>query len=344
MLFSEQEKNSLLQDFPRTKKLSYKIPYKKVSNYDLVFAIPEGINAYIWFTNYNSKDVCIVIELINNQIGQIYIKPACFHFHLCYGTLLYGTLFKCKGHTHFSLEDILFYKGKDASSWKLMEKINIYHHLFQHDINSIAYNKSFLIIGLPVICSTEEECRSKCKSLPYKVRYLEYRFLNNISSNTIYYEEYDIKPQKTYSNLNTNINTYTNTNSKTFIQSKNHKKQDVVFQVRPDLQNDIYHLYINNGTKFHSIAYIPDYTTSVKMNKLFRKIKENDNLDTLEESDDEEEFQNDKIDKFVYLDKFYNMVCYYSYKFKKWVPDRIAPSHMRIIEEEQLHYIEKNKY
>ena len=76
MIFSTQEKNSLLQDLPRIKKLSYKIPYKKVSNYDLVFAIPEGINAYIWFTNYNSKDVCIVLELLNNQINSIYIQIA----------------------------------------------------------------------------------------------------------------------------------------------------------------------------------------------------------------------------------------------------------------------------
>ena len=53
------------------------------------------------------------------------------------------------------------------------------------------------------------------------------------------------------------------------------------------------------------------------MNKLFRKIKENDNLDALEESDDEEEFENEKVDRFVYLDKSYHMVCQYNYKFKK---------------------------
>lgn len=330
MLFSEQEKNSLLQDFPRITKLSYKIPYKKVSNSDLVFAIPEGKNAYIWFTNYNSKDVCIVLELTNNQIGSVYIQPACFHFHLCFGTIFYGTIFKYKGYLHFSLEDIFFYKGKNTSSWKLIEKINIYQHIFHNDINQVAYNKSFLIIGLPVICYNEDECKIISKSLPYKVRYLEYRFLNNTSSSTIYYEEYGYKNIS----LKPTPNHY---NNKSY-------KRDVVFQVRPDIQNDIYHLFINNGTKFHSIAYIPDYISSVKMNKLFRNIKENENLDTLEESDDEEEFQNEKIDKFVYLDKFYNMICTYSYKFKKWVPNKIAPSHMKIIEEDQLLGIEKNKY
>ena len=59
------------------------------------------------------------------------------------------------------------------------------------------------------------------------------------------------------------------------------------------------------------------------MNKLFRNIKENNNLDALEESDDDEEFENNNIDKFVYLDKKYDMQCKYHYKYKKWIPVNI---------------------
>ena len=51
------------------------------------------------------------------------------------------------------------------------------------------------------------------------------------------------------------------------------------------------------------LACIPDFTTSVKMNKLFRNIKENKNLDALEESDDEEEFEDTSEDKYVDLSK-----------------------------------------
>ena len=54
------------------------------------------------------------------------------------------------------------------------------------------------------------------------------------------------------------------------------------------------------------------------MNKLFRNIKENQNLDALEESDDEEEFEDERPDKFVYLNKEYKMVCKYNTKFNKW--------------------------
>jgi hypothetical protein len=56
------------------------------------------------------------------------------------------------------------------------------------------------------------------------------------------------------------------------------------------------------------------------MNSLFRIIKENKNLDALEESDDEDEFENINEDKFVFLNKKYNMRCEYSYRFKKWIP------------------------
>ena len=35
------------------------------------------------------------------------------------------------------------------------------------------------------------------------------------------------------------------------------------------------------------------------MNKLFRNIKENNNLDLLEESDSEDEFENIQLDKYV---------------------------------------------
>jgi hypothetical protein len=73
---------------------------------------------------------------------------------------------------------------------------------------------------------------------------------------------------------------------------------------------------------YYGIASIPDYKTSVMMNRLFRTIKENENLDALEESDEETEFENEAEDKFVSLNTELNMICSYHIKFKKWVPLR----------------------
>lgn len=52
------------------------------------------------------------------------------------------------------------------------------------------------------------------------------------------------------------------------------------------------------------------------MNSLFRKIKENKNLDLLEESDSEEEFENTTLEKYVDLNKSYIIECFYNKKFK----------------------------
>jgi hypothetical protein len=72
------------------------------------------------------------------------------------------------------------------------------------------------------------------------------------------------------------------------------------------------------------------------MNKLFRKIKENDNLDAIEESDDEEEFEDGREDKYVYLDRSIKINCEYNHKFKRWFPVSLAEKTDRIISSTQL--------
>ena len=110
--------------------------------------------------------------------------------------------------------------------------------------------------------------------------------------------------------------------------NNHHNKKYKIFIVSADIQNDIYNLIdpdavndLSNYTISNKlIASIPDYKTSVFMNTLFRNIKENRSLDALEESDDEDEFENTNIDKFVDLTKKIKMKCIFNYKFKKWTP------------------------
>jgi hypothetical protein len=107
--------------------------------------------------------------------------------------------------------------------------------------------------------------------------------------------------------------------------NNHHNKKYKIFIVSADIQNDIYNLVDPNDLSSYDIsnkliASIPDYKTSVFMNALFRNIKENRSLDALEESDDEDEFENTNIDKFVDLNKKIKMKCVFNYKFKKWTP------------------------
>ena len=77
------------------------------------------------------------------------------------------------------------------------------------------------------------------------------------------------------------------------------------------------------------------------MNALFRNIKENTNLDLLEESDDEDEFENTEIDKFVDLEKTFHMECVYSKKFKKWQPVKIVSEKVLLTSLKELPIIKK---
>ena len=77
------------------------------------------------------------------------------------------------------------------------------------------------------------------------------------------------------------------------------------------------------------------------MNSYYRDIKENKNLDYLEESDDEEEFNNNSISKYTNLDKLIIFKCKFNKKFKKWIPvDCNNYSSTSSIDE--VKYIEKN--
>ena len=111
-------------------------------------------------------------------------------------------------------------------------------------------------------------------------------------------------------------------------------KQLTVFNVIADIQYDIYHLFAcgkNKNLVYHNIAYIPDIKTSVFMNNIFRNIRENKNLDYIEESDNEDDFENIAEDKYVYLNKSCNIECVFHPKFKKWIPVRLVDDKSKII-------------
>ena len=115
-------------------------------------------------------------------------------------------------------------------------------------------------------------------------------------------------------------------------KKENHLQKRAIFKIIPDIDPDIYHLFVykNGIEEYYDMAFVPDYKTSVFMNKIFRNIKENENLDAIEESDDEEEFENNREDKYVYLDRHFKLVCEYNSKFKRWVPISLAGENDKI--------------
>ena len=99
------------------------------------------------------------------------------------------------------------------------------------------------------------------------------------------------------------------------------------------------YMYDNNRLIYYDNLLINSYTNSVFMNNLFRNIKENKNLDLLEESDSESEFENIDLDKYVDLKKKINIKCKFNNKFKKWIPMEISKDN--IINKKELYNILK---
>ena len=335
-MLTDQELSTLFKNFPSDIELSYETIIHKTLHTDFVMAIPEGNKYFAWFTSYQTQNVCILLEISENKkIGHIEMVTACFHTELAFGTIFYGTLFEHSGSRFFSTEDIYYYKGRnDIAKYSFLTKLELFTHIYSREIRQVTYHNSSksVVFGLPIISSSFTELINNIELLPYPVKYIQFdnrlqkSQQNNNKQNTILmkYDKHSISPNNYHQ-----ISTF-----------RSNTKREIVFKFRPDIQNDIYKLfYIDNNLLevFYDYAYITDYKTSVMMNKLFRIIKENQNLDALEESDDEEEFQNDKIDKFVYLERTYNMLCVYNYKFKRWMPLRIAGKNERVVTKGELH-------
>lgn len=361
-MLTQEDKAHILSGFPDI-KLSYEnITHKKVYNSDIIMAIPEGRKCFAWFSHFNDAPVCFIMDLDKQQISQIQIMSCCFNTDLAYGTIFYGTLFYQYGNPFFAMEDIFYYKGTDISRKNWGDKMVLFHTILKNDLSQISYNKSFIVFGMPLFAKTFEEIVTQIKAnTGYKISIIQFRLYNR-SNNYLYMqwvtqgmikersqnrplpftrvEEcktlYETLTPFRISNAQMHHNLSLKTPSKVGVSNEklckkpttHNQVRECVFLVKPDIQNDIYHLYAEND-EYQGIAYIPDYKTSVLMNKLFRNIKENDNLDTLEESDDEDEFEDERDDRFVFLERAYKMVCAYNYKFKKWGP---------------LHLAEKNKH
>ena len=374
------ERQFVLSNFPIT-KLSYeKLIHKKVCS-DFILAVPHGPKHFIWFTNFENKHVCFLIELgernhsnIKESIRGVRIIKMPFVDN---DTILYGTFLNLENQNFFTIEDIFYYKGKllsnETCSW--LNKFDNIGKFLENNVkqnkNQGFFGKPFLNFGMPLIHNKIEELMKLIENTKsYRIHNIAFRLkdksgslilpfskinntndaLNIVEVNTkekespvvkfnqtnildILYNKPNVKEVSTtqVSTLTTKLTTNTKPlqNSNKPITNTNkpaiQRVKEQVLMVKPDIQNDIYHLYSYDElsktyANYVGIASIPDYKTSVLLNKVFRNIKENDNLDALEESDDEDEFENDKEDRFVSLEKECKFKCIFNHKFKKWTP------------------------
>tara|TARA_B100001142_G_scaffold323969_1_gene374908 strand:+ start:262 stop:1191 length:930 start_codon:yes stop_codon:yes gene_type:complete len=292
-MLSFDEKQELMNRFPNV-KLSYeKLLHKKVYA-DIYALIPKGPKSFIWFTYIGNKNVAL--SMITDKRGVINsINPILLNFDssLSHGTLVYGTIFNVKNTKFFTIEDILVYENNNVENYSFLEKLKKIDYLLNKKIMHSKFNT--INIGLPIIKNSIFEAHENISLLPYQI--------------------YSIHVYKNLTSVNP-MGKYLVKND--FVRKAN-------FFVKATLDPDIYHLYClcNDKQHYYDIAMVPSYKKSTELNSIFRNIKENTNLDFLEESDSDDDFENICEDKYVDLNKTVKMECVYMNNFKKWCPLQI---------------------
>ena len=326
-----QQQAKLLQRFPHI-ELSYEtMSHKKVStgssnaDYDTVLAIPYGKKAFLWCTFWYDRNVCFWMELgKDRKVVKMHVMSEFVGKPWCYGTVVYGTVCLCEGLEWFVVEDLLQCRGLMVHKLCWGSKLAFLREMLVAD-GLLARQ----IMWMPVM---GDSCESiQVETIPYVIHHLQYRSLRGI----VPYVNVLVDRRGT-------ITTSPAAPCPLLLMPPPHRgafhKQQyrlpTVFQLRADVQNDIYHLYAAASAReqliYCGIANVPNFSTSVLLNSMFRKIRENDNLDAQEESEDEEDFQNCSSDKYVNLEKRIFMECVFHSTFRRWTPVRKSHEEMLV--------------
>jgi hypothetical protein len=321
---------ALMGRFPSF-ELSYEtISHKKVSaEYHITLAIPFGKKAFLWFSFYRERNVCFLMELNRDKkvcavrILNVPIIPT----NLAYGTILYGSICDILDRgSYFVVEDLLYSEGIFLAKQSFSEKLGCLKTLMENHSCVFLDNPDIPVV-CPVMWSLEDDMVPDNLSgkIPYQIHHLQHRSLTSIVPYINISMSRSVLPalSKTGFAHGSDEYMFIPPQLPNFHFGKPQYRASTIFEVKADLQNDIYHIYaFGKGSErvYCGIAYIPSVKTSFMMNSLFRNIKENRNLDSLEESDDEDDFQNTRVDKYVDLKKTVCMECTFHPKFKRWVP------------------------
>lgn len=289
--------------------ISYGHVLDKQCNADMYQIVPKGVPCLLWYTYCKGMNVCYLLYLAQKykNIHKIEKVITSFNSELCYGqgTLLSGVLMHYNNLRVFTILDIHVFKGWSITDKKFIDKLQFITCLLSNHTRANGYVASQLIVASAIVLPSHEEALTVSECLPYPVYCITLM-----------------------DNKNTKV-------KGKYIYNKKHNS--VRFRIKPDFQCDIYYLYTDMSEDIHGVALIPDYKTSVMMNELFHNIKENKNLDLIEESDEEteEDINTTSLNKSIIME------CIYDRKFKRWKPLRKCKDTLPLTNIQEIERIEK---
>ena len=330
---NECEMSQLMRHFPHVEP-SYEnqgILPEPNSLYHIKVQIPYGKKYYIWFTFYEDTDMCFVMELNRERkVIKIICRPDIMQElslswkgqDLALGTVFYVTDY----NETYILEDVYTYKGIFLCKIPLSQKLGCMYEFLTLCANKAPFYLPHIeYIGIQ-ITHDKTNPDNKPKKIPYQVHHVQYRslthmlpFLNEIKRTMLITTASAPPPV---------------VKQRAGIQhfSPNLKKPQyfakTIFHVEADIRFDVYHLFAYSDTSTSiciGLAYIKNYNVSVFMNSIFRKIRENTNLDYIEESDSEDDSRDTRKDKYMNASrKTALMECEFNHKMRYWEPIRVV--------------------
>jgi hypothetical protein len=291
-------------------------------------AIPTGKKQLIWFTFDKTDDIALLIDI--NKSKQITkmsrVNISSPRIDTYFGTLLYGTMVQSTETIQvFVIEDIYHYEGINLKKMLFGEKLTYLYDFFTKNLPNQQSNEFLLALPYMRIFRDDADLdslpfyESFTKPAKYISHHIQFRSTSTIVPylNHIYKKPQAPIEQKCLS-LCDSLEKRTDFDYRLPIYSG-----VAIFRAVADIRDDVYHLFAyekDAPSAYVGVAYIGTRVQSKYMNSLFRKIRENINIDYGEESEDEEYFQDLRIDKYVNLACDYKIECVFNKRFRMWEP------------------------
>lgn len=350
----------LLKRFPSF-ELSYETAHKKVSasSQDVVkrdsvaLAIPIGRKYFVWYSylENGSEDACYLLGLDKDkQICSVEPRlTRSFPRTYSLGTVVYGTMYEPPDATPiFVAEDIYLFRGIPLHNLCFGARFGFLRE-FIDDCPEFALPIMWHSCAGSILDSTIPV--ELAKQMAYTAHHVQYREIAHVAPYVNFpIQKRGVAPAMmgggataiTSAEVAQKMTVAIQKPMPRFDYGKPAYRYPAVFNIVADPQLDLYHLYAfsesskGSGGVYCGLAGVQSYKTSVFLNRLFRRIRENENLDLAEESEDEADFENMDANKFVYLDRVIPVECVFNQKHRKWIPTRLARKDEKVVHIDKL--------
>jgi hypothetical protein len=260
--------------------------------HDAYAAMPKGAIRAAWFRVFRGVPACYLLE-IDTKAGRAKRWDrvvASFDSTLAAGTLVTGVVITHQGRRFFSVLDIQVYAGRQVEHLRRSERMTCIRAMLRRT-SSANHSPLFLTFGLPPTAASRKQASALVPSLPYDVGWL-----------------HGVR------DIDTSLGTIISYNPPRAPVSSGR----CVFLVTAMRDQDIYTLSTSDGDSSRT-ACVQTLEDSARLNRLFRHVRETEDPDEQEISEDDERFEDVSPERYLSGGPV-SMECMYSSRFKKWAP------------------------